>query len=457
MRITFYIKKIIHQEQGSALATVLIISVIISLFIGAIFSGIILQSRFIQRDINYTKALYAAEEGGFRFLNSFSVNEFSETPGSVITKEEGGTITKSVPFGGFLDVQSTAEVSGQKRTVRMLAGTKSGSVFGKAVALGDSTSALTVTGNTIIRGDVVTYNTAVKAENFKGVPFQGSFDGEQVSFSDSFRFPRVETAMFELQENHFNSLFENQGISRFSSGYRGAPTTDFQQGDTLLFSENTEWTSNQRVGFPMDMTIIVDGNFILNGDYQFRPFTKIIVKDTLLVGGTVSGKNILLFAGKSLQIGGGASISAQVMSEGSIVIRDDAYLQYPSMVYSSKESYQGGEREVINITGRSIIDGLVLYSSKTNLFTQDLLRVKIDTDATVRGGVFNAGQTELLGTVLGSVVTHQFYFYESPTSYINWLKDITIDVSQRPPSFVIPLGFADSTKYELVDWYEIKE
>lgn len=58
------------DEEGSALSSVLIISVIILTFIGAILSGVLLQARFIQRDINQAKAMYAAEQQLFEYLNN---------------------------------------------------------------------------------------------------------------------------------------------------------------------------------------------------------------------------------------------------------------------------------------------------------------------------------------------------------------------------------------------------
>ncbi len=447
-----WINEIVQNEEGSALATVLVIAIIISLFIGAILSGIVLQSRFIQRGINSTKALYAAEEGAYRFLY-FSAENISYTTHKVIRLANGNEAEVTFnPFGGFYEVESKAHVSGQKRTVRMLFGDRNLQLFSNVIALGDSNSSLTLTGNTEIKGDISTYGLGVQTQSFKGVPFRGKVEGMRKQFNEDSQFPGFNVSYIEPQEEYFESLFNNSRLQQFTSNY---PSFPFQKKDTLYYDENTEWITNQAVRFPMDLVVIVDGNFTINGEYNFSPFTKIIVRDTLLVGGAVSGKNVLLYAGKSLQIGGGATLSVQSLSKGTITIRDDAYLQYPSMVYSSKELYDGGAKEVITVRDRAMVDGTVVYPFKSSSFTQDLFRVKVDTNATVRGSIYNAGQTELLGTVLGSVITNQFYFYESPTSYINWLKDVTIDVTVRPLNYVLPFGFTDSTNYAILDWYEL--
>ena len=193
-----WFKEIIQKEEGSALATVLIISVIISLFVGAILSGILLQSRFIQRDINSFKALYAAEEGIYRFLNEYSnPDSFQANQKVRLSNGEETEITAST-FGGFLDVQSTALVSGQERTIRMLAGGKSISVFDGVIALGDTNSALTVTGNTFVKGDIISSGRGIRTESFKGVPYRGSIEGERIRFNEEIQFPVFNTSFFLL-------------------------------------------------------------------------------------------------------------------------------------------------------------------------------------------------------------------------------------------------------------------
>ncbi len=446
------VRSIISKEHGSALSTVLVISTIILLLIGGIFLGIRVQMKFMQRDVNSTKALYQAEANIYKFLrkNTASVHE-----GIYKIDAENSLTVK--PFGGFWDITSESSVSGRNRKVRVLTGDKSGGLYKSAVLLGDSTSNITLTGTTLLNGNIFTYGEGIRESGFKGIPFRGNFSGDQRHFDADTTFPEFSTEIFHLQFDQFKNIRSSPQIRRFMTNYRGEVTKNLKTGDTLYYEEDTEWIERNIVTMPMDLVIIVDGNFTINGNYTFKPFTKIIVSDTLLVGGSVTGKNILLYAGKSLQIGGGVSVSTQALSEGNIVVRDNAYLEYPSLVFSSQETYEGGAKEVINITGDAVIDGTVVYPFRPSGFTQEFLKVKIDTNAIVRGSIYNNGQTELSGKILGTAMTYQFYFYESPTTYVNWLKDVTIDVSQRPENFILPIGFTDSAKYTILDWYEISE
>ena len=443
--------KILHEEQGSALATVLVISVIIMLFIGAVFSGIILQGRFIQQGVNETKAWYAAEEGVFRYLDVAEEAPGYKTRTVVPLSSGNSAFITAIPFGGFWDIRSRVLVSNQSKTVRMLIGDESIGLTKAAIVLGDSTSSLTVTGTTNLSGDVYSTNQTIREEDFKGVPFRGTIDASTSSLKEGGGMPEFNTSLFSLQEEYFESLFNNSSLSRFSSSFGGINPSNISQ-DTLFFEGDISWESNQEVTIERELLVIVKGNLTINGPYTFAPYTKIVVEDTLLVGGVTTGMHILFYAGKSLQVGGGIKAAAQVLTKGEITLRDNAYLLYPSLVYSSKEFSNAGKGEVIDIRDQSVVDGMIIYPFQTNSFNRDRLKIRIGPQSIIRGGVYTRGQTELLGTVYGSVLTDQFYFYESPTSYINWLKDVTIDVTERPDDFVLPIGLSDTTRYSILDW-----
>lgn len=158
-----------------------------------------------------------------------------------------------------------------------------------------------------------------------------------------------------------------------------------------------------------------------------------------------------------MELGDQVSMNAQLISKGRIQLRDQVYLTYPSMVYTSTTTFLGEQQEVIHLQDESTVDGTLVYPIETGTFNQEQFRIKIDENALVRGSIYNQGQTELAGTVYGSVLTKQFFFYESPTIYINWIKDAEIDITKRPQDFIVPIGFSDSTKYVILHWKEVIE
>lgn len=127
-----------QNEEGFALGSVLIISVIILTFMGAILSGILLQVRFIQKDINKTKAIYAAEEQLFEYLNNPEIQHSNIQSGFQ---------------NGFEQVQSSATVGNTSVTLQALVGERNILPFQLSTVVLDSRNTLTLTGNSILKSD----------------------------------------------------------------------------------------------------------------------------------------------------------------------------------------------------------------------------------------------------------------------------------------------------------------
>jgi hypothetical protein len=453
--------EILHNEEGSALATVLAISVIILLFIGAVLSGVVLQARFIQQDIHQTQARYLAEAGIYRLLHDSTLSFHS-----IIDLAHSGENLKVTAnsFGGFWDIQSTGKAGNQKQSIRVLVGERAGCEFNNAIVVGDSTSGLTITGLTDISGTMVLNEEGYRTSSFKGVPFRGAFDGELRNFRENEQFPVFYDHYLRAQIDRISEDFESGNLATFEVRQRELLDVSVQDNsDTLYIRGDLIIEDELSILSEDELTLFVEGNLTINNAITIPDYSKIIARDSLRINGSLIGSNIFLYGGTYVEIGGtyveigGTTLlGGQVLSSGSIVIKDQSYLSFPSLVYSSKEFFAGGSPDIIELRDEAIVDGSIIYSTPLSAFQRDNMRIHIDTTTTLRGGLYNAGQTELHGTVLGSVLTQQFYFYESPTSYINWLKDVTIDVTQRPPGFVVPIGFSEHPRYEIVDWRVIE-
>lgn len=437
------LQEIALDEQGSALITVLIIALIVTLFIGAVLGGIYVQSKFIQQDIDRTKALYQAEQQIYEFLHS------GENPDST------GVFTSN-NYGGFLKINSSSQVKKQKITLEVLVGAIPDSVFDYAIALKDTNSSLSLTGTTTINGDIASGYNQIERSTFKGFPFRGNFTGEAKKKDMRDLFPDFQYGSLEAQLARHTSFFESENKSQFVIRDLNE-LAQSQEGDTLYFANSQEWSVTQASTFPKDIVVLVEGNLTITGDGNLGTYTTFIAKDTLSIGGSVTATHAILSAGKFMELHDKVSMSAQLISRGRIQLRDQVYLTYPSLVYTSTTTFLGEQEEVIHLQDESVVDGTLIYPIETGSFNQEQFRIKIDEKALVRGSIYNQGQTELAGTVYGSVLTKQFFFYESPTTYINWIKDAEIDITQRPQDYIVPIGFSDSTKYIILDWKEVTE
>ena len=422
-----------RNEEGSALSSVLIISVIILTFIGAILAGILLQARFIQKDINKTKAIYAAEEQLFKYLSNPELHHSS--------------IQKKFQ-NGFERVQSTASVGNATVAIQALVGETSIVPFQLSTVVLDSRNTLTLTGNTTLKGDYAISNNAITTSSFRGIPFRGILEGAPSEDTVSVN---LDYSKYQQKYEGYEALFEEANLNRFEVRNINSIQAELAQNDTLYISESIELELGVEV-LSESITFIVDGNLSLSGSMNLPDFSEIIVSDSVSISGELKGNFIQIYAGNYLSISDDVQLSAQVFSGGSIEVNDQAYLTYPSVLYSQKDTYAGGSRSAISLNDQAIIDGTILYPFEPSLINQEQLKVTVDTTALVRGAIYNSGLTELFGTIHGTVITDQFYFYESPTSYFNWIKDATIDLTQRPSGFVIPVGFSESPRYEILDW-----
>ena len=168
-------KKIINlpikeYEEGSALASVLIITTILFLFIGGILSAFMVQSKFIQRDIDQTHAIYSAEKQLYEY---FYYKQ--QKIGQNVIPEYLQTNVNSKQHGLYDLVESKSIKKNRVSTLKTLIGSNADQLLKFAVVLGDTNSALTLTGNPKIAGNMQVGAKGIRNDNFRGIPFKGSF------------------------------------------------------------------------------------------------------------------------------------------------------------------------------------------------------------------------------------------------------------------------------------------
>jgi hypothetical protein len=76
----------------------------------------------------------------------------------------------------------------------------------------------------------------------------------------------------------------------------------------------------------------------------------------------------------------------------------------------------------------------------------------IPSSVRVVGCVLSTGRSTLDGTVIGTVLTRDFEFYEAPTQYLGWLRSGRIDRTALPPSFLLPPGLSGTIHLDVLDW-----
>lgn len=449
---------LLFEEEGSSLIAVLIIITILSFLIGSVMIGTIIQNRFIQKDVNRLQARYTAEAGVFHFLGDTTLPLFPEIDSLRVQLMDStqSAVLQIDPFGGFWKITSTAHTNNETKTVRALIGERASPVFQQAVVLGDLHSALNLTGSTNIEGDITVGPLGVRQRPFKGKLFDGSVRGEITQETEP-ALPPFDKTLFNYETTYCEALLDKapvQAIKREAGQFNLSRENRLEEQDILYVVGSLEITASSEVVLPEAVTIVATEDLIIRGPVTYNAFSRFIAGGNLSLSGDIMGEHGLFYAAGDLIIDGREPFSGQFLSARDILISGRTYLKYPSVVYIKGATENGIRKGRLEVIGSSIVEGTMMIPAPGEVISQDESRLVVGEGATVRGSIYNTGQTELHGEIFGSVLTLQFYFYHSPTSYINWLKDASIDINRRPENFVVPLGFSDQRKFEILTWDE---
>ena len=438
------------DEDGSALVTVLILVAIITTLAGLVLGLAVLRHRYVQSDVHRMQARYAAEAGVYRAL-AHAGDDLEPFDDVVeVPTEAGGAAACSVrveAFGAFARVQSAATVGQQTVHLQALAARRPPGGTRHAILFGDDRSSLTLTGATTVTGSVLTGLRGLETSSLRGKRFTGRHDGMVE------RDPQV--ALPDYDDRPYRDLLAqaDDWIRRPPDGARESWETPASparlDGRAAFYADGALALSSGDADLLAEPALIVAaGDLTVEGPLDLAPGSILVAGRTLRVSGRVTGDDVLLVGRQGVFLGGGVDASAQVVSRQQIFASGSAHLRYPSVAYVADPEGR------IRLDGTAQVDGWVLFPNRKEKRTSRESEVVIGETARVRGVLYNAGTTEASGTVHGTVMARRFGFYKSPTYYVNWLRDVTVDRTARPPSLVAPYGFEGNDPPEVIQWKE---
>jgi hypothetical protein len=432
----------VYEQAGSSLLVTLVLITLMTAMISAVIVLYLAQYRFIRRDAHRLQARYAAEAGVYVALDSLRRNPYWRPVDTGFDLPEGQMSRVTVEaFGGYLYIRSTAPYRRSRGTVRALVGEIPPAAFHNAIYLWDTESSLHVAGTTRITGDIVVGRRGVQQSTFKRRRFTGRIDGQV------HQVPDLKPPFFDALERYLVGSpgsspppEERLPLAKRLPGenrvYLAAGSLRLTEADSLLLRD--------------PLTVVARGDLTLEGPLRFQPGTIFITAQRLTIGGAVTGYEGLFFGRESIEMSGAVYLSGQFFSRKDIRITDEAYLRYPSVLYVTGEAAETGGG--IFVEDGAVVDGTIVHPPLDPPPAIPRGRIVVEPAAQVRGAVFNAHETEFHGACYGALLTHQLYFYESPTSYVNWLKDAVVEVDERPIPYVLPLRFSLTPRLAVVNW-----
>jgi len=441
------------NQSGSVLATVLVVLIILlSIFLSAMTYALSRYGRHMANQ-NRLAASHLSDAGVSRTVALLQEERFR--PGTQEwTAPNGGRITvETSAWGPYVQVRSLGKYRGQEVATVALIGTSHLNWQSAAITMTDESNPLVIAGHTRIIGDVNTGSQGM---------MEGQFRGEGVTYPDYHKgvnrkyaaldVPALDTAVFD---HYKRELRQRRG--RIEHRLSGSVVLDSADIATLnsyttvriennLRFQNVNWQRWDRT-----VSFFVDGSVEITGQTRLSGLIEIVAGGTITVSDSASVDNVILSAEDSVVVRDAAKSSAILISEGSIIVRDRASLTYPSLLLCDVPegpTQPGG----IYLRSRGILESVCYLREKSfhGFLTDRFLYV--DTVSQARGTLISQSYTDLRGRLDGCSMTERYYFAYPPTTYLNWLKDATIDRTRLDFTPVLPALDVDTAS-----WYVLRQ
>lgn len=169
---------------------------------------------------------------------------------------------------------------------------------------------------------------------------------------------------------------------------------------------------------------------------------KIILQsfDSVVVYPEAQLTNIILIAPK-IVFKQGFTGTLQAFATEKIVLEEAVRLNYPStLILNEQMPPKSGPDHEINLAANSSVLGGILITTQQYDFRKQP-RLSIQKDALVAGIVYNAGITEIYGSIIGSLNTSETLAKVGGGAYTNHVFDALISTKRLPGGFVCPSWF----------------
>ena len=444
-----------ENETGYAFVLALIFVSLLTTVCTVMLSVQYHQMRFVRKHIHQLQAFYTAEAGVYKAMwllgGHEGRNPMWRTENESIQLLNGSFAHITVDaWGAYLKIQSIGFDHKESQEIACIVGEKPKSPFDQAVEITNLEYPLVVAGQTKIIGDVTVGKKGVETGWVNGKGFSGHqpVDGNIIK-KIKLETPFTNFQLFDHQMAYFQGLLE-------SNQHEAVQLNDSLASIEQNLSVNADTTIQVQKGDSLNLSLhqlIVKGNLEIRGEGELR-IDEVIVKDTLVLSERVNLQSVLLYGGSQIVVKDQVALSGQLFSGQEIYLQNQAVADNGSVLYVQGESTEKGVIGTIDIQDEAVVIGTLVLPSKEENSEQDhdMRSVHVGTNAIVTGVIFNDHQTYLEGTVLGSLVTGSFYLYAPPTTYVNWLYDATIDRTQLPQAFAMPLLFHEKPELRVLYW-----
>ncbi|XOV67592.1 MAG: hypothetical protein ACFHU9_00190 [Fluviicola sp.] len=189
-----------------------------------------------------------------------------------------------------------------------------------------------------------------------------------------------------------------------------------------------EKTSLFRRSEKMEIQEYLKGNLIL------QSFEEIFVRATARL------EHVILLAPRVI-FEKGFKGKVQVMATEHILCEESVQLDYPSALMLYEKKPRGEQSRITLLEDARVLGGVLLTSENPDFRKPVFLEV---LDATIGGLVYNQGESEVRGEIIGSLYTNKLVAHAGGGVYGGHLVDAVISTKQLPERFLMPNWLKDS-------------
>ncbi len=414
--------------KAGALQLTLFIVVVIALLLSAFILLVHTHKKFqVQTDFLIETVRNTDKGFDYAFQNRVPLNDtlqiqLTEEPNRIVKIHRGY-------WGVFEKITSVSQIKNKQFTKTALIGAKQIENIRTALYVQDNNKPLVVVGKTKIEGVAYIPKQGVKSGTISGQSYYGS----QLIYGQtktSSTLPKVASEIISQIKSLENQISEIPQSKFIKFDHSKSYKNSFNNPMQVVFSNN-------------DINL---NSIHLTGHILIQSKTRIVVEATSVL------KDVVLIA-PEIEINSNVKGYFQAIASKSIRVGSNVQLEYPSaLVLNEKQlGYQQGainnnhlETSSIYIEENAVIKGLVLFfgEEKPNNYK---VQVELKENATLYGELYCNQNTELKGTVYGTVFSNNFIAYQFGSVYQNHIYNGNIIINKLPEEYV-GLLFIDSKK-----------
>jgi hypothetical protein len=447
-------------EHGYALPSVLFLITILSVVILSILALQYFQRQNIQTATAKVKADYAAQNGISKIFSELKLKSDLPLIGQAIERSydlaDGEKVSVTLEWWGFyLYVRSIGSFRRINETRFALVGQTPTERFKNSLVFSNKNHQLVLTGSTHIKGDVmvgppgVSIGTLSNYPTPRIIPIEGKVKRDLKIDIQDFDFTN--------QYDYYDALFsgtipggvEHANVQHFQSESQLHISSGMIKPETkYIVIKGNAIIDSALIRREHPLYIAVDGEVTFGTDVHIDGIVCIASSQSMRIHRTTHIDGSLLYSRKEIIVEPDAILSAQIIAP-SIQIETGAKMSYPSALVSYIKK-NNAQQNGIHIKKGGQVEGTIIVATEDK--TNNSVFLNIESAAKISGFIISNNPITLDGSVDGCVQTKDFYFYESPTTYLGWLRSALIDREALPKSTLMTVGIDSLSQLHVLDW-----